>query len=81
MSHQARMFGPTIRSARLDRPEPLTQEALAKAVGVGQPAISAWESGEVFPTFGNLLRLCAVLDLDVKDLVEQIAREAEGVPA
>lgn len=81
MSDSNRLFGPTIRSARLERPEPMTQEALARELGVSQPTISGWESGEVFPTFGNIVRLCRLLDLDVTSLVEKIAKETEGVPA
>lgn len=80
-----RTFGDTIRAARSvptkARPAPLTQVALARELGVTQHSVSGWESGAVFPTFSNLLRLAEVLDLDVKDLVEKIAAEAEGVPA
>ncbi len=82
MTDRARLFGETIQTARRElRPEPLTQEALARKLNVGQPTVSEWESGKVYPTFSNLLRLAELLDLDVKDLVEKIARETEAVPA
>lgn len=86
MTHRSREsapFGPCIRAARLGLAEPLTQEALAREVGVAQPTVSAWESGEVFPTFSNLVRLCGVLNLDVAELVAKIAADAEGegIPA
>jgi transcriptional regulator with XRE-family HTH domain len=38
-----------------------TQGALARAVGVGQTAISQWEQGVVIPTVPNLLRVMQAL--------------------
>lgn len=82
-------FGETLRIARRNRTDPntgepiatLTQETLAAELGVRQSAVSAWESGEVYPTFSNVVRLAELLDLDLDDLVRRIAAETESVPA
>lgn len=50
-----------LAQARKDRK--LTKTALAKAVGVSQPTVTDWESGENKPKGDNLLALCRVLSV------------------
>lgn len=48
----------------------LTQADIAVKLGVGQTAVSQWESGRVAPSTRNLFALAAVLECNPTDLVE-----------
>ncbi len=57
----------TIR--RLRRERGLTQEALAKALGVSSQAVSKWETGQAMPDITLLLSLSKELRIGVNDLL------------
>lgn len=46
----------------------INQTDLAKRVGVKQALVSRWCHAENTPTGWNLVKLCTVLDLDIKDI-------------
>lgn len=80
MSDQDIRFRDVIRTAR--RAKDLTQEFVAAKLDVKQPAVSAWERGDGYPTPGNLLALARLLDLEVEQLLElMVAETADAVPA
>lgn len=58
--------GNRLREARTARP--LTQEALAEAVGVTRQTIIALEKGQYVPSVLLALQLAAVLETTVEDL-------------
>lgn len=73
-------FGLKLREGRLAAK--LTQEATAVAVGVRQSTVSAWETGDVYPTVGKLVRLAELYRVDLEELVRLMASETgEAVPA
>jgi tellurite methyltransferase len=47
----------------------LTQEQLAKLVGVTQGAVAQWENGQTHPSFPVLPRLAAALGVTVDELI------------
>lgn len=47
----------------------LTQESLARSVGVGQSLVSDWERGVREPSLSQLSRIAHVLDVSPHDLV------------
>jgi transcriptional regulator with XRE-family HTH domain len=47
-----------------------TQADIAEKLGVGQTAVSQWESGRVAPSMRNLMFLAGVLECNPTDLVE-----------
>ena len=47
----------------------LTQNQLAKILGVDQRTISAWEKGVCEPSFEMLLKLCELFDEDFNGLL------------
>jgi transcriptional regulator with XRE-family HTH domain len=53
----------------------LSQAALAKEVGVGQSAISQFESGDVQPSLKTLQRLATVLQVPVTELLTEEPRD------
>lgn len=64
---ESQFDGAKMRSRRQEMK--LTQVAVARWVGVGQTAVSQWETGAVQPSTRNLLRLCYFLDCNPMDLV------------
>lgn len=48
----------------------MSQEELAKHLGVTQVAVSQWETGETRPRIDKLLRLACVLDCTVDELLK-----------
>lgn len=48
----------------------MTQNELAKKVGVTQSAIAAWETGKANPQFSRLEKIAQALNCEVKDLIE-----------
>lgn len=66
MQQLFRLWGHNIEDRRRDLN--LKQAALAKAVGVTQQAVSAWERGEVAPSDGYKLKLAEALDCEPRDL-------------
>ena len=47
----------------------ITQEELAKQIGVGQSMISHYISGRHMPALDTLSRICTVLDLDANEIL------------
>jgi transcriptional regulator with XRE-family HTH domain len=76
MKNREQRFCDVARAARTARG--LTQEQEAAELGVKQPAVSAWERGQAFPSAGPLVALARLLDLDVGHLLELIAAEQGG---
>ena len=50
--------------------ENLTQEALAVKLSVERSTIAKWESGQVKPRVGNLVKLATVLNCTVDELLK-----------
>lgn len=76
MNNGRRSFSEIIRRARTDKE--LTQQALADQLNVRQSTVSAWEMDVARPKTAVLVRLAAVLDLDLSVITEAAA---EPVPA
>lgn len=51
----------------------LSQEELAEKIGVSRQTIYAWETGKSVPDTENLAKLCQVLEIETKDLVEGLS--------
>ena len=47
----------------------LTQEQLAKILGVNQRTVSAWEKGICEPDFNTLKKLCEIFDEDFNGIL------------
>ena len=47
----------------------LTQEELAKLVGVGRTSVTQWENGEQTPLMGNVQKLAGALKVSTLDLI------------
>ena len=45
-----------------------TQETLARRLGVGQPAVSAWDRGERLPRRRYILRLAELVGISVEQI-------------
>lgn len=56
----------------------LNQYELAARMGVKQASVSAWETGQSYPTAKNLLKLSVILDCSVDEL---LGRERSEVRA
>lgn len=54
------MFSQRLKEVRKDRG--LSQEQLAKQIGVSKSTILRWEKGQ-YPSFNSLVKLCAVLKM------------------
>ena len=76
--HTSRSFGSVLRDARKAAGD--TQEELAEALDVKQPAVSAWERGTAYPTPGSLVTIADRYSLDLGDLVRLIADLAGPEP-
>lgn len=61
-------MGEIIRSRRKEIK--MSQEELAKALGVTQGNVSQWENGETTPRVEKLGKLAEVLGIDVKELLQ-----------
>ncbi len=60
-------IGKFISSCRKE--QGLTQAALAEKLGISDRAISKWENGKSMPDSGIMLELCALLDINVNELL------------
>lgn len=60
-------FGALVRARRLELG--ITQTRLADTLGISQPSVSSWESGDSVPTALALLGLLRALRLTLKDVV------------
>lgn len=57
-------FGARLRSKRMERQ--LTQDAIAKQIGIKRSAVSQWEADETQPKGKNLTALCKILSCDAE---------------
>ena len=48
----------------------LSQEELARMLGIGQSAVAHWETGDTSPSFKKLKKLSEILECTVDELVE-----------
>ena len=53
----------------------MTQEFVAKAIGVSRQAVSKWESGTSDPSTSNLLALAKLYGVSAEDLLREAAGE------
>lgn len=61
-----RLWGQNIRAIRKARG--MTQEQLARSVGVTTPTVSRWESGQVVPRDDHKIAVAQSLETDVRML-------------
>lgn len=68
-------IGRFIASCR--RHQGMTQAALAEKLGISDRAVSKWETGKSLPDSGIMLELCALLQINVNELLsgERIMKE------
>jgi putative transcriptional regulator len=64
-----------LKSARAAKD--LSQEELARAVGVSRQTISAIEKGDYNPTIRLCVKICRILDRTLDDLFWEELREGE----
>ena len=57
-----------IREIRIGRS--MTQQELAKVIGISQSAVAKWESGSCQPSLDNLLKAAAVLGCSMDELIK-----------
>ena len=57
---------------RLRKEAGLTQEQLAKALGISYQAVSKWETGAAEPSTSNLLALAKLYGVDAGELLRNI---------
>jgi len=72
-------IGARIRDARQERG--LTQEALAKAVGVSRSAVAQWETARAGQVTANLGRIASALGTEVEWLMHGANRRAPAEAA
>lgn len=61
-------FARALRSAR--KAAGLSQNDLARKIGVTFMAVSHWEVGRNYPRAEQLIKLCQVLDLQINEIKE-----------
>lgn len=49
----------------------ITQEELAKEIGVKRVAVSNWERSTILPTMNHLRKLAKFFDCKVKDFIDE----------
>lgn len=57
----------TIKAARVNKG--LTQDAFAKAVGVGVRTVQNWETGVSSPRADKMPEICGVLECKIDDII------------
>jgi len=78
MTEPARQPTKTLRQLREERG--WTQETLARRLGVGQTAVSAWERGERVPRQRSILRLADLFGVPVAVITFGPAEPASQEP-
>lgn len=68
------LIGKNIKFIR--RNKQLSQEALAREVGLNRGNIASYEGGKVLPSAKNLLKIAAFLEVDMADMVQEDLAEA-----
>lgn len=67
-------LGKEIKKARIDKG--LNQQAVQKLTGISQKHLSAIECDSVDPRWSRMIRLAAVLDLDLSALAREETQHA-----
>ena len=49
----------------------LTQLQLAERLGITDKAVSKWERGLAMPSYPIIIRLCAILDININELLQE----------
>lgn len=73
-----KLLGRSIANAR--RHKGLTQDALAKAIGVSRQAVTQWEAGDTDPSTENLLHVSEILNVSVEVLTGGATKIRDVVP-
>ena len=69
-------IGKFIASCRKE--QGMTQAALAERLGISDRAVSKWETGKSMPDTGIMLELCAILKINVNELLSGERIMADG---
>jgi transcriptional regulator with XRE-family HTH domain len=67
MRETGRQIGPSIKTAR--EHAKLSQQNLAKQIGVSHAAVSFWENGVNIPNVLDCWKLADILDISIDELV------------
>ena len=62
----------------LRRRKDITQEELAKRIGVGHSAVAKWETGKCKPTADKLVKVADVLGCTVDELLREEKKEVDA---
>jgi len=62
------MFSNNLRKLRIKKG--LTQEKIAKKIGVTAKSVGHWETGRRKPTFDKLIKLAKILEVSVDELIK-----------
>ena len=57
----------------------ISQTQFAKLYGVKQNTVSQWANGKREPTFHDLMRICTLLDTDVKEMLGFTPRTRQAI--
>ena len=55
---------------QLRRKKGLSQEAVAKELGISRQAVSKWETDLAQPDLDNLKKICEILDISADELLD-----------
>jgi transcriptional regulator with XRE-family HTH domain len=53
----------------------ITQTDFAQSIGVSQPTVSDWLSGEIRPSIDNLIAISRATGISIDELVSDFAKE------
>jgi len=65
--------------AKLREAKGLTQTEVGEAIGVGQTAVSMWETGTNTPRSIHLIKLSKLFDCTIEELLEDRATDGKEV--
>lgn len=69
----AKVLGNALRAARKEKQ--LSQDDVARAVGVSRAAVGQWEAGDTEPSTGHLLTVCKFLDLNIAGVTSEVVTQ------
>ncbi len=70
MSNKDNVIGKSIKQNRLERK--ISQNTLAKAIGVTHAAISYWENGVNLPNINDCWKMAEYMNITIDELVGKI---------
>lgn len=56
----------------------LSQEQLAKKIGVSRQSVSKWETGEAYPEMPNIIAICKIFHCKITDLIDIDSNEVKN---